>query len=74
MITIDQPAVLDWSVQIAKLKTDLATSTFNAEQCGVPLPDIVLTLLQRAEDLCLLANDRGLDLTRVGAFFGGDGE
>jgi hypothetical protein len=73
-MTQDSPAVLDCSVQVAKLKTDLETSTFHAEQSGIPLPDIVLTLLQRAEDICVLANERGLDSSRVGAFFAGDGE
>jgi hypothetical protein len=70
----DSPAVVDRSVQCAKLKTDLETATFNAEQCGIALPDIVVSLLQRAEDLCRLSADRGLDLSRVGAFFAGNGE
>jgi hypothetical protein len=70
----DSPAVIGRSVQCTKLKTDLETATFNAEQCGVPLTDIVLALLQRSEDLCRLGADRGLDLSRVGAFFAGDGE
>jgi len=66
--------VADRSVQLEKLKLDIATATANAEQHGVGLQDIVLQLLQRAEDLCLLGNERGLDLTRVGQFFAGDGE
>jgi hypothetical protein len=66
--------VADRSVQIAKLKTDLQVATNNAELTGVPLQDIVLCLLQRSEDLCLLGNERGLDLARVGDFFAGDGE
>jgi hypothetical protein len=73
-MTQDSPAVIDRSVQVAKLRTDLETATFNAEQSGVPLPDIILTMLQRCEDLCRLGADRGLDLSRVGAFFSGDGE
>jgi hypothetical protein len=70
----DSPAVIDRSVQVAKLKTDLETSTFDAEQCGVPLPDVVLSLLQRAEDLCRLGADRGLDLSTVSAFFSEGGQ
>jgi hypothetical protein len=66
--------VADRSVQVAKLKTDLQVATSNAELTGVPLQDIVLALLQRSEDLCLLGNERGLDLSRVGAFFQQDDE
>jgi hypothetical protein len=66
--------VADRSVQVAKLKTDLQVATSNAELTGVPLQDVVLALLQRSEDLCMLGSERGLDLTRVGQFFAGDGE
>jgi hypothetical protein len=70
----DSAVVFDRSVAITKLKTDIETATTNAEQHGVLLQDIVLQLLQRAEDLCQLGAERGLDLSRVGAFFRGDGE
>jgi hypothetical protein len=65
--------VADRSVQLEKLKLDIATATANAEQHGIALPDIIVTLLQRGED-CQLGAERGLDLARVGAFFKGDGE
>jgi hypothetical protein len=67
-------AFIDRTPQLEKLRLDIETCTANAEQHGVGLQDIVLQLLQRAEDLCLLGNERGLDLTRVGQFFAGDGE
>jgi hypothetical protein len=66
--------VADRSVQLEKLKLDIATATASAEQHGIPLQDIVLALLQKSEDLCLLGSERGLDLARVGDFFAGDGE
>jgi hypothetical protein len=65
----DQTVAIDRSVQIAKLRTDLETSTAHAEQTGVAIPDIVCALLQRAEDLCQLGAERGLDLSTVQAFF-----
>jgi hypothetical protein len=43
----DSPAVIDRSVQCAKLRTDLETATYHAEQVGIPLPDVVVSLLQR---------------------------
>jgi hypothetical protein len=66
--------VADRSVQVAKLKTDLQIATSNAEQHGVGLQDIILQLLQRADDLCRIGKERGLDLSRVGDIFRGDGE
>jgi hypothetical protein len=74
MITQDSPAVFDRTPQLEKLRLDIETCTANADQHGIALPDIVLSLLQRAEDLCRLGAERGLDLSRVGAFFAGDGE
>jgi hypothetical protein len=71
--SMDQTFV-DRTPQLEKLRLDIATATVDAEQHGITLQDIVLTLLQRAEDLCRLGADRGLDLSRVGAFFAGDGE
>jgi hypothetical protein len=64
--------VADRSVQLEKLRLDIATATANAEQHGIGLQDIVLCLLQRSEDLCQLGAERGLDLSRVKQFFGAD--
>jgi hypothetical protein len=63
----DSPAVFDRTVQVAKLRTDLETSTANAEQCGVPITTVIRSLLEMAEWWCGVANDRGVDLSaRVG--------
>lgn len=71
---MDTAPLFDRSPQLQKLASDIQIATTHAEQHGIPLPDIILQLLQRAEDLCLLGNERGLDLARVGDFFAGDGE
>ena len=39
--------VADRSVQLEKLKLDIATATANAEQHGIALHDIIVALLQR---------------------------
>jgi hypothetical protein len=70
----DSPAVFDRSPQLQKLDFDIQIATTHAEQHGIPLQDIVLKLLQRADDLCRLGNERGFDLSRVGDIFRGDGE
>lgn len=69
---INSPAVMDRTVHAEKLRIDLNTATFNAEQHGISLTDIVLTLLQRADDLTRLAIERGADLTSIRDFFGYD--
>jgi hypothetical protein len=48
----DGPAVFDRAVQVAKLRTDLETSTQNAEQRGVPITTVILSLLEMAEFWC----------------------
>jgi hypothetical protein len=65
MITIDQPPVIDRSVQVAKLNTDLETCTAHAEQCGVPITTIIRHLLEKAEWWCGVASDRGADLSAL---------
>jgi hypothetical protein len=64
--------LFDRTPQLAKLRTDLQMATTNAEQTGVSVQDVILALLQRAEDLCEVHPD--VDLTRIGQFFAGDGE
>jgi hypothetical protein len=61
----DGPAVFDRTVQVGKLRTDLETSTANAEQCGVPITTIVRHLLEMAERWCGVASDRGVDLSAL---------
>jgi hypothetical protein len=71
----DGPAVFDRSVQCAKLKTDLETSTAHAEQCGVPITTIIRNLLEMAEWGCSVANDRNVDLSALSGWdtqLGGD--
>ena len=70
MITQDRPAVFDRTVQVAKLRTDLKTSTAHAEQCGVPITTIVRNLLEMAEWWCGVASDRGVDLSALGRIGG----
>jgi hypothetical protein len=70
----DSPAVFDRGPQLQTLDFDIQIATTHAEQHGIPLQDIVLQLLQRADDLCRLGNERGSDLSRVGDIFRGDGE
>jgi hypothetical protein len=65
-------AFIDRTPQIEKLRLDIETCTANAEQHGIALPDIIVALLQRGEDLCQLGAERGLDLSRVKQFFGAD--
>jgi hypothetical protein len=67
-------AFIDRTPQLEKLRLDIATATAAAEQHGIGLQDIIVTLLQRGEDLCQLGAERGLDLARIGEFFKGDGE
>jgi hypothetical protein len=61
----DSPAVIDRSVQCAKLRTDLETSTANAEQTGIPITTIVRHLLEMAEWWCGVAKDRNVDLSEL---------
>jgi hypothetical protein len=65
MIVQDRPAVFDRTVQVAKLRTDLETSTAHAEQCGVPITTVIRSLLEMAEFWCGVANDRNLDLSAL---------
>jgi hypothetical protein len=68
MITIDQPPVIDRSVQRDQLSHDLGVLTSDVR--GLPLVDVILVLLRRADELAVLANEQGLDLSAVSAFLG----
>ena len=71
----DGPAVFDRTVQCAKLRTDLETSTANAEQCGVPITTVIRSLLEMAEFWCGVAKDRDVDLSALAGWdnqLGGD--
>jgi hypothetical protein len=47
------------------LRLDIGVATTNAQQSGVAMQDIVLVPLQRADELCHLAADQDVDMTRV---------
>jgi hypothetical protein len=71
----DGPAVFDRTVQVAKLRTDLETSTAHAEQCGVPITTVIRSLLEMAEFWCGVAKDRDVDLSALAGWdnqLGGD--
>jgi hypothetical protein len=55
--------------QIEKLRLDIGVATTNAQQSGVSMADIVLVLLQRADELCDLAADLGADMKKVAEAF-----
>jgi hypothetical protein len=57
--------ITDRTVQVAKLRTDLETSTAHAEQCGVPITAVIRSLLEMAEWWCGVASDRGVDLSAL---------
>jgi hypothetical protein len=66
----DSPPVIDRSVQRNQLDHDLAVMTSDIR--GLPVVDVILALLRRAEDLAVIADERGEDLKLVRAFFSGD--
>jgi|HubBroStandDraft_4_1064222.scaffolds.fasta_scaffold2110954_1 hypothetical protein len=49
---IKNTVTTDRSPQIEKLRLDTRVATTNAQQSGVAMADIVLVLLQRANELC----------------------
>jgi hypothetical protein len=61
--------IFDRSVQIDKLRHHIGIATTNAQQAGVAMADVVLTLLRRADELCELAADTGTDMTKVAGAF-----
>jgi hypothetical protein len=70
MITIDTPPVIDRSVQRNQLDHDLGVLTSNIR--GLQLVDVIMALLRRAEELTLIADERGEDLSAIRAFLGGE--
>jgi hypothetical protein len=61
----DAPPVFDRSPQRQKFVIDLQTATTSAWQSGVELPDIVLSLLERADELSAIAADTGVDMSKL---------
>jgi hypothetical protein len=70
MITQDSPAIFDRSPQLNQLDHDLGVMTSDVR--GLPLVDVILALLRRAEELTLIADERGEDLSAIRAFLSGD--
>jgi hypothetical protein len=67
---IDSTPIFDHAPHRDKLRSDLGAVTSDVR--GLPTVDVILALLQRAEELTALANEIGEDLTRIRAFFGSD--
>jgi hypothetical protein len=53
------------TVQIAKLRHDINIAATHARQSNVAMADIVLALLQSADELCELAADTGADMKKL---------
>jgi hypothetical protein len=70
MIIADNHPVFDRAPQLDQLRHDLAVLTSDVR--GLELPAVILALLQRADELAVLADEPGQDLTAVRAFLGGD--
>jgi hypothetical protein len=66
-----EKAVFDRAPQIEKLRLDIGVSTTSAQQSGVAMQDVVLVLLQRADELCDLAAEQGADMKKVAEAFSG---
>jgi hypothetical protein len=64
------PPIIDRAPQLDKLRLDLAATTSDSR--GLELPTIIVELLRQAEELTVIASERGMDLSAVSAFFGGD--
>jgi hypothetical protein len=62
---------IDRGPQLEKLKLDISTATTSAQQSGVAAADVVLALLQRADELCAIAEDIGDDMSKLATAFGG---
>jgi hypothetical protein len=72
MVMLQNSVTIDRSQQLDKLRTDISTATTSAQQAGVAMADVVLAMLQRADELCELAEDIGDDMSKLSAAFGGD--
>jgi hypothetical protein len=67
---VDAPPVLDHEPRRQKLRSDIGAATSDVR--GRPAVDMVVILLERAEQLAAIADGRGEDLTPIRAFFGGE--
>jgi hypothetical protein len=69
MITQDTPPVIDRTPQRDQLRPDLCVLTSDIR--GLQVVEIILALLTRAEELTIIADERGENLHPLRAFFGG---
>ena len=67
---IESNVIMDRAPQLEKLRLDIGAATHNAQQAGVAMADIVMVLLQRADELCELAEDTGVDMAKLAQVFG----
>jgi hypothetical protein len=67
---VDSLPVFDYGSHRKKLRSDIGAATSDVR--GLPAVDMVLILLERAEQLAAIADERGEDLTPIRAFLGGD--
>jgi hypothetical protein len=70
-MTITNTATFDRTQQLEALRLAISSATTHAQQSGVALADITLLLLQRADVLCEIAEDAGVDMTKLATAFGG---
>jgi hypothetical protein len=61
---IRERVILDRGPQLEKLRLDIGTSTTRALQMGCGVADVVLALLERADQLCEIGEECGADLAR----------
>lgn len=67
-----QKVVFDRSAQLNTLKVHLDTSVTAAMDAQVPIADIVLALLTKADALCEIAEATGVDMSSIAAAMGHD--
>jgi hypothetical protein len=61
---------IDRMPQRDQLRHDLGVLTSDVR--GLPLVEVILALLHRAEELTVIADERGEDLSTIRAFLGGE--
>jgi hypothetical protein len=61
---------IDRTPQHDQLRHDLGVLTSDIR--GLPVVDVILVLLSRAEELTVIADERGEDLSAIREFLGGE--
>jgi hypothetical protein len=73
MTTVNTVAV-DRSVPLDRLRAEISTATTAAQTAGIARADVVLTLLQHADQLCEIGEDVGDDMSKLATAFGSDAD